>query len=100
KCSKGGDPFRCSGILGCWCGDVKLDKATLAALKEQYDNCLCPTCLKAISEAEAAVHASASLFARPPRSPPGYSCCRGRTQPPRRGSWRTQKRCGARFRSA
>ena len=51
KCSKCGDTFRCSGILGCWCGDVKLDPATLAMLKERYDNCLCPACLKGISDA-------------------------------------------------
>ncbi len=57
QCSKCGETFGCGGILGCWCRDVKLDTAALAALKAQYNDCLCPTCLKALSEA--AAHASA-----------------------------------------
>jgi hypothetical protein len=51
QCSKCGETFNCGGLLGCWCSDVKLDPATLAALKERYDNCLCPSCLKTFSAA-------------------------------------------------
>ncbi len=49
RCSKCGEPFRCGGLVGCWCRDVELDKGTLAALKEQYDDCLCPDCLRALA---------------------------------------------------
>jgi len=47
RCSKCGETFGCGGLVGCWCRDVKLDEATLAALKAQHDDCLCPNCLKA-----------------------------------------------------
>jgi len=46
RCSKCGLAFECGGLFGCWCRDVKLDRATLDALKERYDDCLCPDCLK------------------------------------------------------
>jgi len=49
RCSKCGGEFECGGLFGCWCRDVKLDSATLAALKERYDDCLCPDCLKQIA---------------------------------------------------
>jgi Cysteine-rich CWC len=46
QCAKCGQPFDCGGLLGCWCWSVKLDRATLASLKAQYADCLCPDCLK------------------------------------------------------
>jgi hypothetical protein len=49
RCSKCGLTFECGGLLGCWCRDVKLDRAALAALKERYDDCLCPDCLNKIA---------------------------------------------------
>ena len=49
RCSKCGLAFECGGLFGCWCRDVKLDSATLAALKERYDDCLCPGCLKQLA---------------------------------------------------
>ena len=49
RCSKCGAEFDCGGLFGCWCRDVKLDRATLAALKERYDDCLCPRCLKQLT---------------------------------------------------
>ena len=51
QCSKCGETFGCGGLLGCWCSDVKLDPATLAKLKERYDNCLCAACLKSFAAA-------------------------------------------------
>lgn len=47
RCSKCGETFGCGGLLGCWCRDVTLDEATLARLKAEYADCLCPSCLKA-----------------------------------------------------
>jgi hypothetical protein len=46
RCSKCGLAFDCGGLFGCWCRDVKLDQPTLAALKQQFADCLCPACLK------------------------------------------------------
>jgi hypothetical protein len=50
RCSKCGLTFECGGLFGCWCRQVKLDQAALAALKQQYDDCLCPSCLRQISQ--------------------------------------------------
>ena len=49
SCAKCGQPFGCGGLLGCWCRDVKLDEKTLADLRQQYADCLCPDCLKALA---------------------------------------------------
>jgi hypothetical protein len=49
RCPKCGVAFDCGGLLGCWCRDVKLDSAMLAALKERYNDCLCPHCLKELA---------------------------------------------------
>jgi hypothetical protein len=49
RCSKCGAAFDCGGLFGCWCRDVKLDEATLADLRQQYADCLCPNCLKALA---------------------------------------------------
>jgi hypothetical protein len=49
RCGKCGRTFGCGGLTGCWCRDVKLDAAALAALKERYDDCLCPDCLTALA---------------------------------------------------
>ena len=47
RCSKCGLSFDCGGLLGCWCRDVRLDQAALAALRQQYGDCLCRACLEA-----------------------------------------------------
>jgi hypothetical protein len=46
RCAKCGRPFDCGGLLGCWCRDIKLDASKLAALRQQYTDCLCPACLE------------------------------------------------------
>lgn len=46
-CSKCKAPFTCKNEeRGCWCEDLTLDPETLAALRQQFDNCLCPRCLQ------------------------------------------------------
>ncbi len=48
KCSKCSEPFSCKNEeTGCWCEKVELNMEALNYLKEHYDNCLCPGCLKA-----------------------------------------------------
>ena len=55
RCSKCGLAFDCGGLFGCWCRDVKLDQATLAAMKKRYDDCLCPDCLKHLASVDAPI---------------------------------------------
>lgn len=46
-CSKCNTSFECTNEqMGCWCEDISIDLKTLENLKKEYDNCLCPTCLK------------------------------------------------------
>jgi hypothetical protein len=50
-CSKCGVVFGCQNEMpGCWCEEVKLSPETLENLKEGYENCLCPACLKGFEE--------------------------------------------------
>lgn len=45
-CSKCKAPFSCQNEMrGCWCEDLTLNAETLALLRQQFDNCLCPACL-------------------------------------------------------
>lgn len=47
NCSKCGDSFSCKHEeMGCWCEQVELSMEALNYLKEHFDNCLCPGCLK------------------------------------------------------
>lgn len=51
RCPACGDAFACEiGLQGCWCVQVDLSPATLKALKNKYNGCLCRSCLE---EAEA-----------------------------------------------
>ena len=46
-CSKCAAPFTCQNeTRGCWCEDLTLAPETLALLRRQFDNCLCPACLE------------------------------------------------------
>lgn len=50
NCSKCNRLFACDcETTGCWCEDLYIDLDTLNKLKKQFDNCLCPTCLKEYS---------------------------------------------------
>jgi hypothetical protein len=53
RCSKCGAAFDCGGLFGCWCRDITLTEAQLAALRQSYVDCLCPACLKAVAESAA-----------------------------------------------
>ncbi|SEP11932.1 cysteine-rich CWC family protein [Niastella yeongjuensis] len=47
KCSKCETAFNCQNeSRGCWCEEVQLSTRQLDYLKENYENCLCPNCLK------------------------------------------------------
>lgn len=49
-CSKCKAPFNCQNeTRGCWCENLTLGAETLALLRQQFDNCLCPDCLKSYS---------------------------------------------------
>ena len=50
RCQQCGQAFDCGGLLGCWCWRVKLDQAARATLRQQYADCLCPSCLAQIAE--------------------------------------------------
>ena len=51
-CPRCGGPFHCgvNDDQPCWCVDVRLDGATLAALNERYRGCLCMRCLAQLQE--------------------------------------------------
>ena len=45
-----GDPFGCGAKLdGCWCVQVQLPTEIAAALKTEFLDCVCPTCLHAVA---------------------------------------------------
>lgn len=45
-CPRCGKDFECLHAPGCWCFDYKISPENLEKLKRDYDNCLCPECLK------------------------------------------------------
>jgi hypothetical protein len=46
KCEACGKKFGCGAQTGkCWCFEIETDEETLAELKENFQNCLCPDCL-------------------------------------------------------
>jgi hypothetical protein len=48
SCEACGRSFGCGALTGCcWCTQVALHAAALAALRERYERCLCPECLVA-----------------------------------------------------
>ena len=51
----------CNEVPGCWCENVQLDQKALDALKNEFDNCLCPTCLKAYEKTIAGTITEESL---------------------------------------
>jgi hypothetical protein len=55
KCSKCGAEFSCGANEGkCWCMEVQLSEEILNALKTEYDDCLCDSCLKKMNMANPA----------------------------------------------
>ena len=53
SCSKCKKTFACQNEMrGCWCETVSLSHKTLFYLKEHFENCLCPGCLKQFEQDE------------------------------------------------
>jgi hypothetical protein len=47
ECPACGQAFACEiNLNGCWCKEVKLSEATLQALRNKYNGCLCRSCLE------------------------------------------------------
>ncbi len=55
SCSRCEVNFECSSDYGCWCNDVSLTAEQLSWIKENYDNCLCPSCLRIVSQEESTI---------------------------------------------
>lgn len=46
RCESCGEQFICGAWLGgCWCAEIKLDRAARAELRAKYSRCLCRACL-------------------------------------------------------
>ena len=48
-CSKCGESFGCGVHDNCWCGEYEISPEILERLKELYEDCLCPKCLKTVA---------------------------------------------------
>ena len=48
-CAKCGKPFGCGMSGKCWCYEISLSDEALKEIEDQYQGCLCPECLTAIS---------------------------------------------------
>jgi hypothetical protein len=47
RCARCDRAFDCgAATASCWCNDIALTAETLARLRERYDDCLCPDCLR------------------------------------------------------
>ena len=50
-CESCGKEFSCGAKVGdCWCFAVEVKAETLTDLRENFDNCLCPDCLKLLNK--------------------------------------------------
>jgi hypothetical protein len=45
-CPNCGSGFVCEGDQDCWCERVQIHKAQMLAILEQFNDCICPACLK------------------------------------------------------
>jgi hypothetical protein len=47
SCSKCGESFECKADTGgCWCDAITISVENLEKLKQSFNDCLCPDCLK------------------------------------------------------
>jgi hypothetical protein len=54
-CGRCGRRFGCGIDAGsCWCAEVTVEPARRQRLAEEYDDCLCPSCLALMDSAERA----------------------------------------------
>lgn len=52
NCEKCGRAFTCGAAdpaKPCWCTEVPVSPGSLKELREQYEDCLCPECLRAVA---------------------------------------------------
>lgn len=49
-CPHCGKRFHCSKSGKCWCFEVAVSPEILEEIGKKYDHCLCPSCLKELSE--------------------------------------------------
>ncbi|MCD4747588.1 MAG: cysteine-rich CWC family protein [Bacteroidales bacterium] len=45
-CPKCGNKFECKRSEDCWCNDYKISEENLKSMREKYNDCLCPECLR------------------------------------------------------
>ncbi|MDA0205890.1 MAG: cysteine-rich CWC family protein [Acidobacteria bacterium] len=45
-CASCGAEFGCEPTGNCWCFSETVPKETLEAIKDRYERCLCPACLR------------------------------------------------------
>ncbi len=50
KCPKCGNLFSCEADNDCWCESFQIHKKEMLAITENYNDCLCPDCLKNYAE--------------------------------------------------
>ncbi|MBN2637957.1 MAG: cysteine-rich CWC family protein [Bacteroidales bacterium] len=50
KCPRCGAEFTCSKSGKCWCFSVSVPEQVRTEMEAKYDRCLCPACLKEVSE--------------------------------------------------
>jgi hypothetical protein len=54
-CAKCGEQFGCGATSGgCWCSGLTLSRDTLEHLRDKFDSCLCPNCLRDYASADEA----------------------------------------------
>ncbi|MFW5658147.1 MAG: cysteine-rich CWC family protein [Bacteroidota bacterium] len=46
KCPNCGRKFTCTGDDDCWCESVKLNRKEMIQVMMEFNDCLCPGCLK------------------------------------------------------
>jgi len=46
KCPKCGAAFECLGEEDCWCESYQILQKDFLIITQNYNDCLCPTCLK------------------------------------------------------
>jgi hypothetical protein len=52
-CESCHEEFSCGvSLTGCWCNEIKLSEQTRTALREQFTDCLCRTCLERLAATE------------------------------------------------
>jgi hypothetical protein len=52
-CESCGNTFGCGAKLdGCWCAELTLPESAVQEIKEKFEKCLCPECLRIFASAD------------------------------------------------